>query len=199
MTELTQSLDRILAWLQQNDPKSASGFRPGLSSEEISIKLQQLPFKVSREVQELYQWRNGDTKCSRAFVFHWLLPLEHALEISQEHVNSEVLIDLRLECDEPHYLFPLFEFDTEFFAVLGQEKCSDTAPIFHITECCEVSTKPVFNSLTGMMKALAEGYETGVYSVDPDLGVKITNKKQFGKIRHKHNPGALERPSAGGW
>ena len=197
MTELTQSLDRILAWLQHNDPEGASGFRPGLSSENISKKLQELPFKVSREVQELYQWRDGDTRCESVFICHWLLPLDDALAVSQEHVNCESSIDLRLKDGEPHYLFPLFEFEGEFFAVLGQETYSDTAPIFHISNCCDVSTKPVFNSLAGMMKTLAECYETGLYEtglsfIESDIGLD-TDSEQFYKIRHRYNPGTAER------
>ena len=48
MTDLTNALNFILAWLEEYSPTSASGFKPGLSSEEIEKKLSKLPFRVSQ-------------------------------------------------------------------------------------------------------------------------------------------------------
>ena len=59
MSLLTDALEIILNWLQQNKPSYASSLQPGLVYEEIEQKVKNLPFRLPREVYELYQWRNG--------------------------------------------------------------------------------------------------------------------------------------------
>jgi cell wall assembly regulator SMI1 len=59
MSTLMDTLQRILNWLQANYPEAASSLKPGLSYEEIEVKLADLPFHLPQEVYELYQWRNG--------------------------------------------------------------------------------------------------------------------------------------------
>jgi len=70
--------------------------------------------------------------------------------------------------------------------------------IFHAGSGCDVA--PAFVSLTGMMMALAECYETGIYEVtEHGLEVMDENQVKFGEIRLKHNPGMSESPYAEGW
>jgi len=60
MSDLINALNRIMAWLEEYSPASASRFKPGLSPKEVEDRISKLPFKVSEEVYELYSWRNGD-------------------------------------------------------------------------------------------------------------------------------------------
>ncbi len=197
MSALTNALNRIMAWLQQNSPICASGFLPGLSPKEVEQKLGELPFRVPQEVYELYQWRNGTNNECGVFVYHYLLDLNTALEYSQG-INDSYWLEVREEAGVPPYLFPMFDFDGEYFAVPGSNSLNDTAPVFHIG-CDDGSVSFAFTNLTNMMLAIAECYETGVYSVTSDERVKVTDDAKFGEIRRKHNPGSVEWLYFEGW
>lgn len=196
MTDLTDALNRILAWLEKHNPISASGFQPGLSSEIIEERLSALSFCVPQEVYELYKWRNGDVTHSMVFGYLWLLNLDKACEYS-EGINDNVLLEIREQNGEPPYLFPMFDFDGEYFAVKGSEIPTATAPIFHISDDCSVSF--AFTSLTAMMLAIAECYETGIYAVREDGKIEVIDAVKFGEIRRKYNPGTVESLYVGGW
>jgi len=56
MLALTEALERILNWLQMNYPGVASFPYRGLISEQIEQLVKYLPFRLTREVYELYQW-----------------------------------------------------------------------------------------------------------------------------------------------
>jgi hypothetical protein len=88
MSLVTQSCDRLLACLQNHFPWDAEQFQPGLSHEEIEQKAQVLPFLLSEEVYELYQWRNGNPsgnllipgKLAGCLSYFWfMLSLESAI------------------------------------------------------------------------------------------------------------------------
>ncbi|MEH1934323.1 MAG: hypothetical protein V7L14_11495 [Nostoc sp.] len=86
MSLLTDALDRILNWLQQKKPFYASSLQPGLVYEEIEEKVKSLPFRLPREVYELYQWRNGmccigkGEKIAQFFHGYTFLSLENAID-----------------------------------------------------------------------------------------------------------------------
>ncbi|MEG4225458.1 hypothetical protein QUA35_05595 [Microcoleus sp. N9_B2] len=197
MSALTDALNRIMEWLQQNSPICASGFQPGLSPEEVEEKLGEIPFCVSREVHELYQWCNGTNDRCGVFVYHYLLDLDTALQYSQGF-NDSYWLEVRERDGDPLHLFLIFDFDGEYFAVTGSDNLNDTAPIFHVG-CDDGSLSFAFTNLTNMMLALAECYETGVYTVASDGYVEVTDEAKFGDIRRKYNPGAVKQLYAQGW
>ncbi|WP_156114024.1 DUF6745 domain-containing protein [Myxosarcina sp. GI1] len=186
---MRDSLETIVAWLEQYAPNFVDDFLPGLDEEEISRRLEQLPFKVPREVCELYQWRNGISSERMLFVYHDFLELERAIEQSEMLSKS---IPERERDNEPAYLFLLFEFESEYFAVAGGDKVVETAPVYHISDIFEVTL--VFNSITTMMLALAESYECGYYRAEnlDEFGSVDVDFKQLARIRHKYNPGTVE-------
>lgn len=194
MSDLTSALNRIISWLEEHSPISALGFQPGLLLNEIDAKLSALPFFVSQEVYELYSWRNGDESYGSVFGYLWMLTLERACEFS-EFVNGENLLEMREE-NEPKYLLPLFDFDGEYFAVQGGEVLTDLSPIFHVSDCGDLT--PAFINLTKMMMAIAECYETGVYEVT-EHGLEVVDETRFGEIRCKYNPGMAQSLYAEGW
>lgn len=59
MSILTEALERILIWLKQNAPSSASCLQPGLTYSEIENRVEELLFLLPNEFYDLYQWRNG--------------------------------------------------------------------------------------------------------------------------------------------
>jgi hypothetical protein len=194
MSDLTNALNRIMTWLGENSPNSASGFQPGLSSNVIEEKLNILPFCLSKEVYELYGWRNGDESYSMAFGYLWMLNLDRACEFS-DFLNDDNSLDRR-GLNEPQYLLPLFDFDGEYFAVQGGDILTNAAPIFHVSDCYDLT--PAFINLTGMMLAIAECYETGVYAVT-EHGLEVVDGIKFGEIRRKYNPGMVDSLYADGW
>ncbi|MEL6442381.1 MAG: hypothetical protein AAFQ80_24435 [Cyanobacteria bacterium J06621_8] len=195
ISNLTGALDRIIDWLEKYSPISAMGFQSGLSTEVIEQKLSKLPYSVPQEVYELYGWRNGDKLDNSIFGYLWLLDLDSACR-SSEYVNQKELLECRREAGEPQYLMPLFEFDGEYFAVQGDAKLMYSAPIFHVSDGYEVSL--AFISLTGMMLAIAECYEIGIYALTRN-GLGVIDPVGFGAIRRKYNPGTAEVIYAEGW
>jgi cell wall assembly regulator SMI1 len=128
MSALIDALNQISEWLQQHNWISPSIFQPGLSIEEIESELGKLPFYLSCEVCELYQWHDGSSDSKQGiFVHHDLLSFENALEYSQG-INDRDWLETRREEGEPIYLFPVFDFDGEFFAVLGNSVFADSLP-----------------------------------------------------------------------
>jgi hypothetical protein len=176
---------------------ASSGFLPGLPLEEIEKKLGELPFCVSHEVYELYQWSNGTNSGHGIFVYHHLLDIETALRYSQG-INDSFWLEVREENEDPKYLFPIFDFDGEYFAVPGSNGLNATVPVFHVCGD-DGSLSFAFTNLTNMMLAIAECFETGVYSVRSDGNVEVKDEVKFGEVRLKHNPGSVERLYVEGW
>ncbi|MBD2120156.1 SMI1/KNR4 family protein [Trichocoleus sp. FACHB-262] len=195
MSALTEALNRILHWLQQYSPNAISGFAPGLPLVEIETKLSQLPFRVSQEVYELYQWRNGNPY-DGVFVYHRLLGLDSALECAAA-INESYWLEIREQDGDPQYLFPVLDFDGEYFAVPGGDASSSHTPVFHIG-CDDGSLSFAFTSLTNMMLAIAECYETGIYThINGDL--EVADVVRFGEVRRKYNLDTVAALYADGW
>lgn len=79
MSELMQALNRIL----DQRPDCISYLQPGLTYDEIEEKVKDLPFRLPKEVYELYQWRNGLTINDSKIEFfpgYQFLPLEEVLK-----------------------------------------------------------------------------------------------------------------------
>jgi len=188
---LIDSLERILNWLKSNVPEYEDDFLPGLTHGEIEEKVKDLPFKLPQEVYDLYQWRNGSASESGIFLYLHHSPLERALENS-EFTNYPEGIDIRIEDNDPPYLFPVFEFEGEYFAVQGDVAEAETSLVFHIGS--EGGTSLVFNSLTTMMLSIAESYESGVYICQPENNyMNWEDMKKSGEIRLKYNPGTVKQ------
>lgn len=200
MAELTDALERILAWRQEHKPADADRFKSGLSLEEIREKLSQFPCRLPKELYTLYQWKNGtndDSWDCGVFVYHSFMNLDSALQEAKEFVNEENQRSYRRKEGLPLYLFPFCDFQGEYFAVAGVDIETDSTPVFFIDEMGEISL--AFTSLTNMMLALAECYETGIYVVRDNGYVEVVDEVRFGEIRLKHNPGTVKKLYASGW
>ncbi len=191
-TILMNSLDRVMTWLQDNAPESFAAFATGLQPEEVHSKLEALPYQLPQEVYDLYCWRDGTDRDSDEglFVYHSFMPLDTAIE-HFEYINYDDQRESRTQEGDPTYLFPIFDFEGEYFAVVASSGTAMAAsPIYHISDCLDC--RIAFNSLGTMILAIAESYEAGVYTVDPEIGVDWTNTRLFEEIRRKYNPGTIE-------
>ncbi len=173
MSDLTNALDRILDWFQNNKPSTIDSLQPGLTTEEIESKVKDLPFRLTQEVYELYQWRNGmidDGSCF--FRYYRFLPLEET-NLCEEAWGLSL----------PFGWFPLFEFEGEFFAAVGAEENTENSLILHTYEGIDI----IYRSLTNMMLYIAECYETGVYYIG-ESGELEENRIAAKNILLKYNP-----------
>lgn len=191
MSNLTTALNRILNWLQLHKPDDAEGFLPGLSLQEIEEKVKVLPFHLPQAVYELYQWHNGTQNEEMIFVYHYFLNLDAAIKLANSHnddygINSVLYQQFRQEDGKPRYVFPLFEFEGEYFAISESTQSQEDSPIYLIFHDQTLA----FTSLTNMMLTIAECYETGVYSLDSEDEFNWDIQK-FGVIRRKYNPEAV--------
>jgi hypothetical protein len=200
MSELTDALERIFTWIREHKPTDVDRFQPGLSLEEIREKLSQFPCQLPREIYTLYQWHNGtidDSWECGVFVYHSFMDVDRALQQAEEYINEKSQRSYREQEGFPLYLFPFCDFEGEYFAVSGVDLETDSTPVFFISEIGEIAL--AFSSLTNMMSALAECYETGIYVVKDNGFVEVVEEVKFGEIRLKHNPGTVKKLYASGW
>lgn len=177
MSELTNALNGILNWFENNKPSTIDSLQPGLTIEEIESIVKDLPFRLTQEVIELYQWRNGmidDGSCFfSAFRF---LPLEEAIE---ELKLMEEAWGLSL----PLGWFPLFEYEGEYFAAVGAEENTENSLILHTYHGIDIS----YRNLTNMMLYIAECCETGAYYIGDSRFIE-ENEVAVTNILQKYEP-----------
>ena len=181
MAELTNALNRILAWTEKNFPDELQYLQPGLSKTEIDELTKDMPFPLPSEVYELYQWRNGtrqgDNDWEKAWIFKgWTF-------ISLENMVARYRNSLRINNPiSPHtidytklnlYSDNFFEFRLFFNIELRVEGSIwindnlDHCPvIFEEIEEGVLYIVEKYASLTGMMLTIAEWYETGQYALN---------------------------------
>ncbi len=191
MSELTQALNRIMAWLSANQALFANSFLPGLTNEQIYAAVKHLPFELPEEIYELYRWRNGTEAEHDCVIYPAIdfLILEEAIKF-QENIatldNTE--IEIRFE---GYKLFPFIANDAEISNVLVKDKQEKSSPVLYFAhEDCE--PKIAYSSLTNMMLTIAECYETGAYYLSED-GFVEENKAKVAQILCKYNSEILER------
>lgn len=62
MSQITEILNLTESWVQQckSDELVYINLLPGLTSEQIEAEVARLPYRLPREITELYRWHNGD-------------------------------------------------------------------------------------------------------------------------------------------
>lgn len=198
MSKLRDSLEKILVWQQRNRPEYAATFQPGLTEEEIEEKVKDIPFKLPKEVYELYQWRNGSTfdyfLPGSGFLF---LPLERAIEEYELNADTYSTDD---EYDEPGdywnpYYFPIFFEGIENFFVIGSDEQQKESPVIYYF--IEDGSHDVFcSSLTKMLQVIAECYETGAYYITEEVVQQRIflgeDELKVAQVLRKYNPELLD-------
>ena len=200
MSVLINALERFEYWLWNNHPKIANSLSSGLTSEEINNMAQSLPFSLSEEIKELYQWSNG---CSRGLVtlssycdeIIGFMPLDKAIETTYdaEHITEH----LNIPC---FYMFPEYE-RWIHFAVCDEK---ETSPILVVTD--DSCTRFTYSNITSMVLTTIECYEKGIIIfseyrtefnhslTDESLNIEsdeldeyLDAKEEFEKILNKNN------------
>ncbi|AFY42406.1 HEAT repeat domain-containing protein [Nostoc sp. PCC 7107] len=175
MSLLTDALDRIETWLVKNQPEFALSLAPGLTRQEIDAIVENFPYRLPEELYEFYGWHNG---CQYGYIvpkFDNFFSLQEALKWYADFLSWG--FDWN-----PHWLTILdFNGDYRYAVVTGE----DSAPIWFIDpEGCIKEIR--WDSLTDLMLATAECYETGAYYFD-DEGYIKEDKQKVAEIHRKYN------------
>jgi hypothetical protein len=197
MSDLKNALNRINYWFQGNYPGKIASSASGLSPLKIENVLSTLSFKVSKEVQEIYEWSNGYPidECADDWIFDYmfLLSLESAVKEAETWVGEhEEIAPMYKYAGKP--VLPVCMSDMEFLAVVATDDEQTTSPVIHISEIVEISLR--YTNLTAMMLTMAESYETGGLFISCKGYIEKDDQKYAAAYR-KYNSGitdlALER------
>lgn len=164
--QLSQALERIWNWFEVNAPAMLTFLQPGLTRGQIDAQVRDLPFQLPKEVYQLYQWHNGSS-AEQNIEF---LPQYRFLSLEDAIAQYQCTVKIWQDVSEtenwqdgwvqPEGWFPLFAEDGNFYVVEGQSQPT-SAPIIHFSEYGDNDL--IFNSLTDMIRAIAECLETGTY------------------------------------
>ncbi|BAY86765.1 PBS lyase HEAT-like repeat protein [Calothrix parasitica NIES-267] len=194
MSQLTDSLNQIKTWLEENFPQAAETITPGLTLSEIESKIENLPFSLPEEFYELYQWSGGNDLTSQttySYIFGAddatsLINLEYAMEVFPDFVDEDE------EC-AVHYinkpLFPIFGSDATFHCIIGDWEDETPSPIVYVSDIIE--TNHSYVSLTSMIQTAVESLEANAL----DFNSKSYNKwdeEKYAEIYFKYNSNILE-------
>ena len=194
MSQLTDSLNQIKTWLENNCPQAAESILPGLSLEEIESKIEDLPFSLPKEFYELYQWSRGnslDPKDIYTYIFGAddatsLNSLEYAMEVFPDFVDEDE------DCAVNYIgktLFPIFGSDATFHCIVGDWQDETPSPIVYISDIIE--TNHSFVSLTSMIQPAAEAIQANALNFSSKSYSKWDEEK-YAEIYFKYNSNILE-------
>jgi hypothetical protein len=170
LSSLTEALNRIWNWLEKNCSHQISFLQLGLSEIEIEKFLTDLPFKLSTEVRELYQWKNGTIVGDDPWEFCWafeywvFFPLEVVIGGYRERIKSYQagMSILSSSLNRLDIFFSVEPEDTGY--VLIDDKTQETSLV--VFESCKAGTCSSlikYASLTDMMLTISDCYENAYY------------------------------------
>ena len=194
MSQLTDSLNQIKTWLENNFPQAAESITPGLTLSEIESTIETLPFSLPKEFYELYQWSRGnslDTKDIYTYIFGAddatsLNSLEYAMEVFPDFVDEHE------DCAVNYIgkpLFPIFGSDGTFHCIVGDWEEKTPSPIVYITEI--IGTNHSYVSLKSMMLTAVESLQANALDFNSKSYSKWDEEK-YAEIYLKHNSNILE-------
>jgi hypothetical protein len=191
MSKLTDALNRIKAWLNNNYPTISDNITPGLNTEEIQDYITELPFSLPQEICELYQWSRGHTEETLTDYAHIfcgmnLCSLDRAIKI------FPTFDDEFEECSRKYMrkqLFPIFSLENIFLCVIGDWDEHYSTPIIFVSDINDITHKYV--DLTNMMLTLAECFEESVFAFNED-GSWDYDADKFSPIYIKYNAEILK-------
>jgi hypothetical protein len=157
MSELTEALECIRDWLEENNPYEFSHLRAGLSRDEIDELVKDLPFTIPEEVYELYQWHDGrvDQFIHNSYNF---MSLQESISAYQEEV-SENSYNSREEAYFFEQSFPVFQlrYRGDVFYTIVTNGENKGKVILYDPECRSYLLR--YPNLTSLVKHSAEWCE----------------------------------------
>ncbi|MEH2403373.1 SMI1/KNR4 family protein [Nostoc sp.] len=174
MSELTDELQYIWSWLESLNSDFMDCYNPGLNRQQIDEIIKDLPFKLSEEFYELYQWSNG-------FAFDYNLCYLEAF-IFPEQLYSDVPITF-CSLQDSVYIYTTIreatsdEYWNQKWFPIGDYECKrmlyvigdlNPSPVYLWDVDCRDNPVRVYTNLTSMISVIAEGCELGLYQFIPD-------------------------------
>ncbi len=187
---IADGLDRVVQVMSKKGFPFADSLKPGLPEHEIADKVAHLPFRLPREVYELYQWRNGQSQECPVHLFRdqRFLSLDEALDdyqmIQTYFVPALGGVDVGVDLTT---CFPFAGFEGANYVVScrGQtliEGCE--LPIISVFEGVEVH----FLSFAALIDTIAAWYEAGAHRVDAPSVDHVLELR----IWKQYNPGLFD-------
>jgi hypothetical protein len=195
MSVLTESLDRIWIWLQNNKAPDLLFLQQGLSEAEIEEIIADLPLQLPEDIQELYKWKNGTKIIGDYLEFSCIFekwsfyPLQIVAN-GYRHKVERFKIDIFepfFEHQNLNILSIFFSSDLEETGyVVIDDKIQQCSPVI-FQHCkggvCVPITK--YASLTSLFVTIAECCENAYY-VDADGNLNLDNEAAL-DIWRKYN------------
>jgi cell wall assembly regulator SMI1 len=148
-----------------------------------------LPFALPREVETLYQWRDGTMvragdRLDKVYFFpgFYLLSLEEAVQTYAERRDAPQW--------RPEW-FPLFaNGGGDFYLAWCRSEMTQTAPIVGFMHG-EPEQIVEYESLTAMVRTLAACYDSGAFFLDEDNTLEVDDEMHR-QLALRFNPGIEE-------
>jgi cell wall assembly regulator SMI1 len=181
MSTLTKKLECIWSWLESTNLEFFDCYNPGLTRQQVDRIIKDFPFKLSEEVYELYQWRNGTANpayennyCLDSFLF----PEQLRSDINCSFCSLQDSIYVYTTGREANNYddeywnkkwFPIAAFETKrMLYVVGD---IDPSPVY-LWGAELIDNPRVYKDITSMISVIAECCELGLYQVIPKEYVK---------------------------
>lgn len=193
MSQLTDSLNQIKTWLEENCPQAAENITPGLTLSEIESKIQDLSFSLPNEFYELYQWSRGNDLVTQT-IYTDIFGADDGMGLNNLEYAVEVFPYFEDEFEEcaVNYigkpLFPIFGTDLTFLCIVGDWENEISSPIVYVSEIIETSHRYV--SLTSMMQTAAESIQANALKFNTKT-YKNWDEEKYAEVYLKYNSNIL--------
>jgi hypothetical protein len=178
MFQLTKELQYISDWLEYLDPNFVDCYNSGLSRQQIDEIIKDLPFKLSEEVYELYQWGNGVANyvpidflfpeqlyADPSIPFCRLQDLVYIYKIMEQSSQASRNQDFNYEYWNQKW-FPIGAFEVKrILYVVGD---IDPSPVYLWDVDYLDNPVRVYKNLTSMISIIAECCESDLYQLIPN-------------------------------
>ncbi len=167
MSKLVNALERIWNWRKVNYNNPEDGLlHPGFTRKQIENMFQGLPFYFSEEVYEFFQYFKTDRKFIVFAPDIILHSLERALNLCREDYDRNLIENKNnkkssyLSYSELYLFYGAGKYR---FYVPGEQEKKESSPVWF----ADIGRKPriYFPSLTDLMQAIAECFETNAFYV----------------------------------
>ncbi|MEH2263124.1 SMI1/KNR4 family protein [Nostoc sp.] len=186
MSELTDELDYIWGWVQSTSLEFVDCYNQGLTRQQVDEIVKVMPFKLSDEIYELYQWRNGIADLgfkNYSPLVEFLFPDQlfsnsptsfYTLQDSISNYHDLWQIEESIMINKPYdsykgwdqKWFPIASFENKrILYVVGD---LDPSPIYLVDYIFLDNPLRVYKSLISMISVIAECCELGLYQIIQD-------------------------------
>ena len=166
---ITEHLNKILNWLNQNRYNEISFLQPGISIEEIEEIISDLPLKLPIDVKQLYMWKNGTTRgnyeheYSSAFGYWGFFPLQSVIASYRQIIDFHN--DVSIYSSELNKLHIFFNAQSEEdgYVLIDKKNKQTSLVVFEFCKAGDCSPIIKYASLTDMVLTISDWYENAYY------------------------------------